>query len=418
MPTTIYSTQIQEIQSWIILNEKIRPDIVKRNHPIIYDMILSITSLLPITASLRQRYFHILNPTHNIHCPICGTVVKWNEDKRNYRSYCSTKCMSNSNNVREKTKHTNLEKYNGVAPACNINIVGKMKTTKLVKYGDENYTNREQSKQTCLFKYGVDNPTKNIDIVNKVKISSIQTHLINGVSIREQTKQTNLDRYGAENPQQNKEIREKTKQTNLERYGFTNALNNIDVQTRQKQTNLTKYSVEHHRQKHMINILPLIEDYGWLFNQYITIGKTATQIAVDLGCVSYTTIISYLKRAEIDIRYNYGYSYACINWLNNIIEQEGIDIKHALNGGEYQIPGTRYKADGYCVETNTVYEFHGDYWHGNPKIYTPEIINEVNGKTMGELYLNTTNKEKYIKELGYTLIVMWENDLLSKNNRL
>ncbi len=57
---------------------------------------------------------------------------------------------------------------------------------------------------------------------------------------------------------------------------------------------------------------------------------------------------------------------------------EGIYIQYALNDGEYQIPGTRYKADGYCSETNTIYEFHGDYWHGNPSKFSPTDINELN----------------------------------------
>jgi hypothetical protein len=84
-------------------------------------------------------------------------------------------------------------------------------------------------------------------------------------------------------------------------------------------------------------------------------------------------------------------------------------IQHALNGGEYQIPGTRYKADGYCQETNTIYEFHGDYWHGNPEIYPPTVSNVIVGKTMGELYEYTIKREEEIKSLCYNLVVMWEN---------
>lgn len=41
--------------------------------------------------------------------------------------------------------------------------------------------------------------------------------------------------------------------------------------------------------------------------------------------------------------------------------------------GEYRIEGVG-KVDGFCEQTNTVYEYHGDYWHGNPDIY----INKMN----------------------------------------
>jgi len=49
--------------------------------------------------------------------------------------------------------------------------------------------------------------------------------------------------------------------------------------------------------------------------------------------------------------------------------------------------GKKYiKADAYIPETNTVYEFHGNYWHGNPRIYKSKDINKTNNKTFGELY--------------------------------
>ena len=42
-----------------------------------------------------------------------------------------------------------------------------------------------------------------------------------------------------------------------------------------------------------------------------------------------------------------------LNWLS-----ENIYIQHAMNGGEFNIP-TVGKVDGYCAQTNTVYEFQG-----------------------------------------------------------
>ena len=87
-----------------------------------------------------------------------------------------------------------------------------------------------------------------------------------------------------------------------------------------------------------------------------------------------------------------------------------INIQHAINGIEYTILKTNYKADGYCKETNTIYEFHGDFWHGNPKKYRSDDINKITKCTFGILYEKTMQKEKTIKELGYNLVVMWESD--------
>ncbi len=80
------------------------------------------------------------------------------------------------------------------------------------------------------------------------------------------------------------------------------------------------------------------------------------------------------------------------------------------NGGEYKIPNTNFKADGYCKKTNTIFEFHGDFWHGNPNKYNPNEINKVTKCTFGELYKKTLVKEKKIKKLGYNIVKMWESD--------
>jgi hypothetical protein len=93
------------------------------------------------------------------------------------------------------------------------------------------------------------------------------------------------------------------------------------------------------------------------------------------------------------------------------MEIGGIYIQHALNGGEFNIPSTRYKADGYCKETNTIYEFHGDCWHGNPDVFeSHEICNPFSELTAGELYHNTLIREKDIIDLGYNLEVLWESN--------
>jgi alkyl sulfatase BDS1-like metallo-beta-lactamase superfamily hydrolase len=73
-------------------------------------------------------------------------------------------------------------------------------------------------------------------------------------------------------------------------------------------------------------------------------------------------------------------------------------------------------ADGYHKDTNTnietIYEFYGDYWHGNPDVHSPTIYNKSTYSTMGELYQNTMDREKVIKEMGYNLISIWENDYI------
>ena len=161
----------------------------------------------------------------------------------------------------------------------------------------------------------------------------------------------------------------------------------------------------------MVDILHLLKDKKWLFEQYIINNKTSYQIAQELNITS-NTVLNYLHNHEIEIKYTVGYSMKGIQWLESIMEQQGIFIQHAGNVGEFNIPGTRYKADGYCKKTNTVYEFHGDIFHGNPDLFeeheTPNFYDKT--KSAKELYESTIERENKIKELGFNLVVMWEND--------
>jgi hypothetical protein len=68
----------------------------------------------------------------------------------------------------------------------------------------------------------------------------------------------------------------------------------------------------------------------------------------------------------------------------------------------------RYHADG--IEENTIYEFLGDYWHGNPVKYAPDDYNQRAHKTFGELYQNTIKKFQILKSLNYKVKYIWESD--------
>ena len=107
---------------------------------------------------------------------------------------------------------------------------------------------------------------------------------------------------------------------------------------------------------------------------------------------------------------NNGYSKPSILWLDFLSKLYNINIQHACNDGEYVITTTKYKADGFCKENNTIYEFHGDYWHGNPKVFNLDDFNEITKCTYKDLYDNTLIRENKIKDLGYNLVVIWEND--------
>ena len=72
--------------------------------------------------------------------------------------------------------------------------------------------------------------------------------------------------------------------------------------------------------------------------------------------------------------------------------------------------GKKFFVDGYVPETKTIYEFYGDFWHGNPKKYNRNHINRATKTKFGTLYDKTIEREKNIREAGYNLTTIWESD--------
>lgn len=96
-------------------------------------------------------------------------------------------------------------------------------------------------------------------------------------------------------------------------------------------------------------------------------------------------------------------------WLNQMgIPQENRNKPMKINN-------TIIKPDGFDPLTNTIYEFYGDYWHGNPKVYDPDDTNKHNGKKFGELYQQTLLREKMLTSVGFNLIAIWQNDFERHN---
>ena len=92
------------------------------------------------------------------------------------------------------------------------------------------------------------------------------------------------------------------------------------------------------------------------------------------------------------------------NWLNSL------NIPSNIRNKTLNINGKIFRPDALDQENKIVYEFLGDYWHGNPNIYNPDDFNEKTKCTFGELYSKTLAKNEAIAAAGYKIIKIWESD--------
>jgi hypothetical protein len=68
------------------------------------------------------------------------------------------------------------------------------------------------------------------------------------------------------------------------------------------------------------------------------------------------------------------------------------------------------RVDGYDPITTTIFEFLGDYWHGNPKKYNPLSLNQIIKVSFSKLYNETIDRFTFLHERGYAIKYIWESD--------
>lgn len=106
------------------------------------------------------------------------------------------------------------------------------------------------------------------------------------------------------------------------------------------------------------------------------------------------------------------FSKIAVKWVEEEAKRRRFkNVQHAMNGGEFWIPGANCRVDGYHARSRTVFEFHGDAYHGNPERFSPRSRpHPFNNMTAKQLYKGTMKREQKLRDLGYNVISIWEKD--------
>lgn len=102
---------------------------------------------------------------------------------------------------------------------------------------------------------------------------------------------------------------------------------------------------------------------------------------------------------------SYNVSGKEISWLDSLELPPSTQ-----RGTRVNVMGKMRNVDAFNPETNTVYEFWGDWWHGNPRVFPCDGIHAKTGKTYGDLYDETMDKRQAIADAGYSLVEIWEDE--------
>lgn len=127
----------------------------------------------------------------------------------------------------------------------------------------------------------------------------------------------------------------------------------------------------------------------------------------------------YLKHETLGVIPQRGYRRLCDNqsrvalqWLIWVEKELGINIQHAGRGREAVLNGL--KVDGFCADTNHVFEFHGCYFHGHSciKFNRTKPLHEDPDDTLDRRLERTATKTQCLRQRGYTVTEMWECNFL------
>jgi hypothetical protein len=355
--------------------------------------------------------------------------------------------------VKEKTKATNLEKYDSEFYLSSCDFKKKSKKTIIEKYGVDNVMRvqeiKEKIKQTNLEKYGTENVFESELIKEKIKQINLEKYGFSYYSqtdeyknkfkktmfekwgveyasqseeIKEKIKQTNLKRFGVDHPMKLNSIKEKTQNTNIEKYGVKYPSMLDEIKEKVKSTNLLKLGVEYPMQSDLVkkkSIETNLKNHGVeQISQSETLRKSIFKMCKDSNYIGYNTnkkmsiyycdtcdntfLINsdnYISRKKLNIKI----CTICnpIGELRSFKEKELFDFIFENYKGEI-IKNYRdvLEIDVYLPELKIGFEFNGLYYHSD--------------KFKNKNY--HYDKTLYFKDKGIRLIHIWEDDWVYKNN--
>jgi hypothetical protein len=163
---------------------------------------------------------------------------------------------SQSEVIKQKIRQTNLIKRGVEYPSQSLDVKNKIKDKIKKKFGVYNVFQSEEIKQksreTLLIRYNVDHFSKSKLFITKCKETNMRKRNVDfGVQsedIKNKIKNTNFIKRGVKYPTQSKDVREKVKNTNFIKRGVEYPMQSEDVKEKNRKYWRINYGVEHNMQ--------------------------------------------------------------------------------------------------------------------------------------------------------------------------
>ena len=343
-------------------------------------------------------------------CIVCGNYIGYNQLSRGRYNYCSKKCSNKDLDRKTRIKQSNIKTYQ-----TNYNqILQKRKQTNIQRYGTQfpifNQSIRKKTKKTNLQRYGVENVFANKQIKQKIKQTNLEKYGSENPffsnEIKQKIKQTNLQKYGSETIGGSLIIRQRIQQTNLKKYGTVSTLSLENIKQKIKQTNLEKYGSENYfssndaKRKYFNATIKRIKDFVIPMFDFSEYHGFSSKDIYNWKCIKCQKIFS----SNVD-QYHFNGDVLsvpkcpyCYQGQNNISLKEKQVRQFCQNFSCCQFNNRNiikpYQIDIYIPDKKLGIEFDGLVWHSNK--FNPNDFNLL-------------NKTQLCQNLGIKLIHVFED---------
>lgn len=123
-------------------------------------------------------------------------------------------------------------------------------------------------------------------------------------------------------------------------------------------------------------------------------GRRHNEESINKMLDSQNKVIKPVSKAEVEI-------------LETLIKLYDVIPQFIIEGKSYDFLLPKY---------NLIIEYHGDYWHCNPKIYDKDYINKKKGMKASDIWEYDLSKVELCSNNGYNLEVIWESDYKQNPN--
>ncbi len=307
------------------------------------------------------------------HCKV--KHVKYRHFTQGYSQYCSLKCMSNSKEVRQKTKDTCQKRFGTDYPLLNKDIIDKRTNTFLENYGETHPFKNKDFHETVLMTF-------------REKFNSPSP--FGSKEVQKKTNETNLKNRGVKWTLQDKTIRSQIEETNLKKYGSISPFGSKEVQDKKlikTKFNFFQFLKSSDRIGIEYDLLTTEEEYIGVKKQYVEVQHKECDLIFKCS-------INNGKVPRCPSCYPRNVSTGEIELQEFILDHISCNVQFNVRNIISPL-----ELDIYIPDFKLAIEFNGVYWHS-----------EQHGKDKNY----HLNKTKLCNDLGIQLIHIFEDEWIDK----